>query len=175
VEGWERQLLARCQQGDRRALEEFVARYHGRIHAFVMRQTGNDEMAREITQQVFLNALRALPRFEHRAPVTAWLLRIAVNICRNAAREQRAARTEPLEPDLPVADSVPEAAERDLRAAEVRAAVLSLPPSHREVLVLRHYLGYSLAEIARILGLPLGTVKSRLHYGLDMLRKRLQP
>jgi RNA polymerase sigma-70 factor (ECF subfamily) len=175
VEGWERQLLARCQIGDRRALEEFVARYHGRVYAFVMRQIGNDEMAREMTQRVFVNALRALPRFEHRAPVLAWLLRIAVNVCRNAAREQRAARSGPLDPDLAAAESVPEIAERDLRAAEVRAAVLSLPPGHREVLVLRHYLEYSLAEIAQILDLPLGTVKSRLHYALEMLRERLQP
>jgi RNA polymerase sigma-70 factor (ECF subfamily) len=125
--------------------------------------------AEDIAQEAFLSALRSLDRFDRRRPFGPWLHRIVVNRAIDWARA-RALRREigdPGErPDLA-------AQENDLPAADIAPALADLSPEHRAVIVLRHLLGYTPGEIAKLLGVPRGTVNSRLRRGLDQLAERL--
>ncbi len=122
--------------------------------------------AEDIAQEAFLAAVRSLDRFDRRRPFRPWLHRIVVNRAidwsrRRALRgevELVEAETDPRPPDL---------------GSETLAAMHGLSPEHRAVIVLRHLLGYTPGEIARMLDLPRGTVNSRLRRGLDDLRERL--
>jgi RNA polymerase sigma-70 factor (ECF subfamily) len=121
--------------------------------------------AEDIAQESFLAAVRALDRFDRRRPFGPWLHRIVVNRAIDWARA-RALRAEVGLVDLP-ADSQ----SREL-GPDAAAALRGLSPEHRAVIVLRHMLGYTPGEIARMLGLPRGTVNSRLRRGLDELGER---
>jgi RNA polymerase sigma-70 factor (ECF subfamily) len=124
--------------------------------------------AEDIAQESFLAALRALDRFDRRRPFGPWLHRIVVNraIDWTRARQLRS-ETELLDvhaaPDAPASPN-----------GTVLAALAALPPEHRAVIVLRHLLEYTPGEIAELLGLPRGTVNSRLRRGLDSLQERVQ-
>lgn len=123
--------------------------------------------AEDIAQEAFLSAIRHLDRFDRRRPFGPWLHRIVVNraIDWTRARQLRA------EAEL-VADVEAPEGRRELDGS-VLAALAELPPDHRAVIVLRHLLGYTPGEIAGLLGLPRGTVNSRLRRGLDSLQERV--
>jgi RNA polymerase sigma-70 factor (ECF subfamily) len=123
--------------------------------------------AEDIAQEAFLAALRHLDRFDRRRPFRPWLHRIVVNRAIDWAR----ARTLRGEHELVDAASAP--AEPDV-GSETVAALRSLSPEHRAVIVLRYLLGYTPGEIARMLELPRGTVNSRLRRGLDRLREEVE-
>jgi RNA polymerase sigma-70 factor (ECF subfamily) len=122
--------------------------------------------AEDIAQEAFLAAVRNLDRFDRRRPFGPWLHRIVVNRAIDWSR-RRALRGEVELYELPV-----EQGERDVGSDAV-AAMQRLSPEHRAVIVLRHLLGYTPGEIARLLELPRGTVNSRLRRGLDELKGRL--
>ena len=119
--------------------------------------------AEDITQEAFLAALRNLDRFDRGRPFGPWLHRIVVNRAIDWTRA-RQLRAESELVDVPA----PEAERLD---GTVLAALAALPPDHRAVIVLRHLLEYTPGEIAELLGLPRGTVNSRLRRGLDSLRE----
>src|SRR6188472_3690201 len=121
--------------------------------------------AEDIAQEAFLAAVRNLDRFDHRRPFGPWLHRIVVNRAIDWAR----ARQLRAEAELLDAVAAPQyAAPID---EPLLAALAALPPDHRAVIVLRHLLEYTPGEIAELLGLPRGTVNSRLRRGLDSLRE----
>jgi RNA polymerase sigma-70 factor (ECF subfamily) len=120
--------------------------------------------AEDIAQEAFLAAIRNLDRFDRRRPFGPWLHRIVVNRAIDWAR----ART--LRAELELVDAAAPAASPDV-GSEVVEALAGLSPEHRAVIVLRHLLGYTPGEIARLLGLPRGTVNSRLRRGLDRLQE----
>src|SRR5438067_9204297 len=122
--------------------------------------------AEDIAQEAFLAALRALDRFDRRRPFGPWLHRIVVNRAIDWARA-RALRAEAALGEEPAVEDVRELGD------ELMGTLTHLSPEHRAVIVLRHVLGYSPGEIAQLLGLPRGTVNSRLRRGLDELRERL--
>jgi RNA polymerase sigma-70 factor, ECF subfamily len=122
--------------------------------------------AEDIAQESFLAAVRALDRFDRRRPFGPWLHRIVVNRAIDFAR----ARTLRAESEL--ADAAAPDAAREV-SDDVVAALASLSPDHRAVIVLRHLLGYTPGEIAELLDVPRGTVNSRLRRGLDELKERL--
>lgn len=125
--------------------------------------------AEDIAQESFLAAVRALDRFDRRRPFGPWLHRIVVNRAIDWSRARALRREAGSEPgDLP--DTAPPPAPL---GEDVLAALAALSPDHRAVIVLRHLLGYTPGEIARLLELPRGTVNSRLRRGLDELAKRL--
>lgn len=171
-------LLRALRAGSEGAFAALVARYREPVYRYLRRMAGNPEDAADLTQEVFLRAYRALPRFEGRCALKTWLLRIATN----AYLDQRARlRREalPLEavaawPDGP--ERGPEsAAERAEWRAVVEAAVRALPPRQRAALVLRVYGGHTYAEVAQILGCAEGTVKAAVFAALARLRARLGP
>jgi RNA polymerase sigma-70 factor (ECF subfamily) len=119
--------------------------------------------AEDIAQESFLAAVRALDRFDRRRPFGPWLHRIVVNRAIDWARARR------LRAEVGLAEAAADSSEPEL-APDTAAALLRLSPEHRAVIVLRHLLGYTPGEIARMLELPRGTVNSRLRRGLDQLR-----
>jgi RNA polymerase sigma-70 factor, ECF subfamily len=122
--------------------------------------------AEDIAQEAFLAAIRALDRFDRRRPFGPWLHRIVVNRAIDWAR-RRALRGEVELVETPADTNAPELGENVIEAMQ------RLSPEHRAVIVLRHLLGYTPGEIARMLDLPRGTVNSRLRRGLDDLKGRL--
>jgi RNA polymerase sigma-70 factor (ECF subfamily) len=122
--------------------------------------------AEDIVQEAFLAAIRALDRFDRRRPFGPWLHRIVVNRAIDWARARKLRGEQGLE-DVAAGSSGPEV------GSELVAAIGSLSPEHRAVIVLRHLLEYTPGEIAAMLDLPRGTVNSRLRRGLDELKERL--
>ena len=122
--------------------------------------------AEDIAQEAFLAAVRALDSFDRRRPFRPWLHRIVVNRAIDWSR-RRTLRGEVELQDVAADPSAPEV------GSDAVTAMQALSPEHRAVIVLRHLLGYTPGEIARLLDLPRGTVNSRLRRGLDDLKERL--
>ncbi len=158
-------LVQRILSGDKAAGERFVAEHYAAIYRFLRNLTGSKEEAEDLTQQTFLRAWEALSRYRGDASLSTWLHAIAYHEYTHWRRAQR--EHAPLEEAVEVQD---EQAEQNLEAVLVRWAIQRLSPEHREVFVLHYVQGFSINEIARILGIPAGTVKSRLFFA----RLRLQ-
>jgi RNA polymerase sigma-70 factor (ECF subfamily) len=162
----ESQLVARARAGDRHAFEGLVRLHADRLHAVVLRVTGDRYEAEEVVQETFLRAWRNLGRFEGRSRFFTWLYRIGINEARRS-QERRGARPAPLE-DAPaeIADEreAPHvrAEAHDLHHA-LEAAILALPLDYRMPLVLRDVEGFSTAEAAAVMELGEAAFKSRLH------------
>lgn len=156
--------------------EQIVASQQHRIYGFALSLCGNHADAEEIAQDAFVRAHRALSGYDAERiaelRLGAWLHQIALNVFRNRARRrvrQTVPQTVPLE-------GVAEPAANGLGPPELhdlREALLGLPPRYREAIVLRHVQGFGYEEMAAVLGLPAGTVKSNVHRGLAMLKEEL--
>lgn len=163
-------LVVRCQLGEREAFTELVGGWHVPLHRYLRGMTGSPDLADDLAQECWVAVLRGLPRLRHPERFPAWLFTIAR---RTVTDRLRAAYAAPppaawdAEPEAPAADPG-----RDpvLDAAELRAGVDALPPREREVLVLYHLADQPVATCAEVLGVPEGTVKSRLHRGRRLLR-----
>jgi RNA polymerase sigma-70 factor (ECF subfamily) len=136
---------------------------------------GDTNLAEDAAQEAFIRAWQNLPNYRPRSPFRNWVYRIATNIALDFLRRER--ETVDVEAlSLASSEEGPEAVvERGERGEQVRQAVLSLPSASRAVLVLREYEGLSYREIADTLGIPIGTVMSRLNYARNRLRKSLAP
>ena len=159
-------LVRAAQRGSQDAVEQLFTRHWRGAYRAALLVTGDRAAAEDIAQESFLAALRALPRFDLRRPLRPWLHRIVVNraIDWSRARAQRAEVTADAAPDAPWVDGGPDAFGED-----IMAALLRLAPEQRAVIVLRYVLDFTPGEIASALGLPRGTVNSRLRRGLDTL------
>ncbi len=152
------------------------------IYALAYRTIGREEDARDVCQETFLRAFRALPGFRGQAKFSSWLYRIALNLCRDWVRRER--RTPVVQPpeDVDVMELAAAAepsesiedlvARHDLSRAVERAMTL-LPEEQRTAIVLKEYHGLTFQEIADLVGCPLSTVKTRLYQGLAVLRREL--
>ena len=165
-----RQILA--AQRDPAAFTPLYERYVDQIHAYVLALTKSREQADDVTAATFAKAIEELPRFQWRGvPYSAWLYRVAANL---VSRERRGTRWIELDPRTADAGDGPDVlAEAGDRAAMVRAAVGSLPPDQRQVVVLRFAAGLRNREIAAIMHRSEGAVKLLTFRALTSLRKRL--
>ena len=168
-------LIAQAQQGDRRAFGKLVYAHRAGVVNVVYRMCGDAQLAEDAAQQAFIRAWQHLPKYQPRSPFRNWLYRIASNAALDVLRRER----ETVDVDalpLPAQGRGPEATiEHRERAAQIRQAVLALPPSSRMVIILREYEGLTYREIAKTLNIPLGTVMSRLNYARTKLREALRP
>ncbi len=181
----ERELVARCRGGDPAAFGRLVALHEGMVFNLAARLLGNVEEARDVAQEVFLQVYRRLGRFEGRSSLKTWIYRIVVNQCHNRRRFwHRHGRDREQELDercaLPELSSGGawqaspyELARSRERSRRVQQALLELSFEQRSVLVLREVEGLSCEEVAASLGIPDGTVKSRLSRAREALRRRL--
>jgi RNA polymerase sigma-70 factor, ECF subfamily len=156
-------LLRAHVDGDRRAFGELVQRHRDRLWAVAIRTLGDREEAADAVQDALISAYRAADRFRGDSAVTTWLHRIVVNACLDRARRRQSRPTVPL-PEVETAVRAAAEPDRDTGVV-VRAALAQLPPEQRAALVLLDIEGYSVAEIAEMLGIAEGTVKSRCARG----------
>ena len=166
-------LITAAQRGDRKAFGELVRRHREGVINVVFRMCGDAHLAEDAAQEAFIRAWQHLPSYRPRSPFRNWVYRIATNVALDTLRRER----ETVDIDdlsLVAQDAGPEATvEGQERGQRVRDAVLALPPASRAVLVLREYEGLSYREIADTLGIPIGTVMSRLNYARNRLRDSL--
>lgn len=173
-------LLARHVAGDTEAFGELVRRHRDRLWAVALRTLGDREEAADAVQDALVSAYRAAHTFRGRSAVTTWLHRITVNACLDRARKAATRRTSPvaetehLEQLLEPHESAAAPAERGDVHRELMTAMRTLPADQRAALVLVDMQGYPVAEAARILDVPPGTVKSRCARGRARLLPLLQ-
>ncbi len=177
-------LIARTAEGEAAAFEALMRRYQGRVYQFVRWQSGiTERTAEDITQEVFLQLYRVAGQFHGGARFRTWFFTLARNVCRNHQRSLRRRAPEhwyalPEEALEGVADEGPgpqAACERGEARRVVGEAVACLPAWQREVLLLREWQDLSYAEIAEVLAVPVGTVRSRLHKARESLVALLTP
>lgn len=147
------------------------------------RVIGREEDARDVCQDTFLRAYRALPGFKGQAKFSSWLYRIALNLCRDWMRKQRRTRTVPMPEGVDLVElaseqgpveSIEDLVARRQMSATVAEAMAELPEEQRTAIVLKEYHGLTFQEIADLQGCPLSTVKTRLYQGLSVLRRHLE-
>lgn len=182
------ELVAAMQRGDTRSFTTLVTRYQDKIYGLCLRQLGEPQLAQDVAQDVFLAAYRALPNFRGEARFSTWLYRIAVNHCKNRrlhGRRRHRDAHEPLEGNyadedgqgrqLPSPEPGADAAQHQLEAAKhVHTALASLDDEQRQIVLLRDVDDMDYEQIAEILDVPRGTVKSRLHRARTELARQLQ-
>jgi RNA polymerase sigma-70 factor (ECF subfamily) len=183
----EDRAIERCLGGDAEAFGGLVERYQDRIFNACVRILDDREAAREAAQEAFLRAFERLRSFRRGARFSTWLFAIAINQCRSELRRRKTKKHKrPLSLDAarsdedggrwePPADG-PDPSDRMLReerGRRVAREVAALPEQFREPVVLRDVEGLSYEEIADVMGVPVGTVRSRIHRGRLLLRDRL--
>jgi RNA polymerase sigma-70 factor (ECF subfamily) len=165
------ELVRRFRAGREEAFVALVERHERRVYNLAFRMLGKAEDARDATQDAFLSCFRKLSSFRGDAAFSTWLHRIAVNACYDSLRKR--ARTPVVSAEAPEPAPSPDHADRAAAAADVQQALLAVPDEFRVVLVMHDAQDLPLEEIAGILQIPLGTVKSRLHRGRVALGRAL--
>ncbi len=165
-------LMERVQRDDEAAFEALFGRYRARLYGFLLRRVG-DAGADDLFQETWLRVVRSRARFDPRRKFSTWLFQIANNLARDRGR-RRVVRARAREELVEQARSTKPDARRTAQPIEDRMHVAhrleGLPDRLREVLVLRYYQEMSEREIAEVVGIPQGTVKSRLHTAIRTLR-----
>jgi RNA polymerase sigma factor (sigma-70 family) len=167
-------LIVRCQLGERPAFDALIERWHAPLWRYVRQLTSNDDVAQEITQEVWLRVIRGIGRLRDAAKWRPWLFGIARRVLMDRLRAQYAM---PLAAgdhdfvDIPVDDA---GADAEARSAALHDELARLPLIEREVLTLFYLRELSLGEVADVLNIPLGTVKSRLFRARQLLRRELE-
>jgi RNA polymerase sigma-70 factor, ECF subfamily len=176
------ELVDRSKTGDTESFNQLVRRWERPIFALAYRTLGREEDARDVTQETFLRAFRALPGFKGDAKFSSWLYRIALNLCRDWMRKQRrtpvVAMPEGVDVDQLVSEnhqttSVEDLAARAELSRGVAKAMEHLPEEQRTAILLKEYHGLTFQEIADMTNCPLSTAKTRVYQGLTLLRKHL--
>ncbi len=167
-------LLQLVAQGDRSAFSVVMDRHQDLVFAVCLRLMGNREAALDATQETFLTVFRKADRFRAEAAFTTWLYRVATNTCYDLLRKQKRRRTESLPDHVDPVDQTGEDGYRSVELAPaVEKALASIPEDFRTVVILSDVSGMSLAEVAEIVGVPIGTVKSRIFRGRKLLAQLL--
>jgi RNA polymerase sigma-70 factor, ECF subfamily len=171
----DKSLMQMMAAGEKRALKLLYLRHGGRVFRFTVRLVGSEAVAEEIVNDVFLEAWRQADRFEARAQVATWLMSIA----RFKALGERRRRAElPLDEKfassiVDTADTPAVATEKRQRSDILRACIAKLTPAHQQVINLIYYQGRNVEDAARFTGVPVNTVKSRMHYARSQLAEFL--
>ena len=182
----DKKLVKRVQKGDKGAFDLLVLKYQHKIVNLVMRYVRDPELALDITQEAFIKAYRALPRFRGDSAFYTWMYRIAVNTAKNHLAAQR---RRPMDVELDLQDpeqydlhaklketDTPEGVTLSNELKEtVERAIASLPEDLRTAIILRELEGMSYEEIAQTMECPVGTVRSRIFRARDAIAKKIGP
>lgn len=177
------ELVELAQRGDEDSFNQLVVRWERPIYALAYRTLGREDDARDVCQEAFLRAYRALRGFKGEAKFSSWLYRITLNLCRDWMRKQRRTPVSQVPEGIELSDlageqpdavSVEDLVARREMSAAVSKVMAMLPEEQRTAIILKEYHGLTFQEIADMLGCPLSTVKTRLYQGLTVLRRNLQ-
>jgi RNA polymerase sigma-70 factor, ECF subfamily len=177
------ELVARSQSGDVESFNELILRWERPIYALAYRVIGREEEARDVCQEAFLRAFRALPGFKGQAKFSSWLYRITLNLCRDWLRRQRRTPVVSAPEGVDIVElaseqgpveSIEDLVARSQLTRTVGEAMRLLPEEQRTAIILKEYHGLTFQEIADLQGCPLSTVKTRLYQGLSVLRRHLE-
>lgn len=178
-------LIQKASRGDSAAFETLVVTYEKGIYNLAFRLVGDREDAMDITQEVFLKAYQALSRFRGDSRFSTWIYRVCVNASLDHLRKKQKQPPHSLDEPLYLKESsvtrevadesenVEDSVETKFMSSDVLAILKEIDPAHRAIILLCDVRGYSYQEIADILGLSMGTVKSRLHRARNMVRRLL--
>lgn len=172
--------MVAARNGDQRAFEGLVLKYQDRIYRLIQRLVGGSDLVDDLAQEVFIRAYRSLGDFKGESSLYTWLYKIALNLCRNAyrTRGRRPAHEELAEADgaigLASSGGTPEdeVFRRDFWE-HLRRGLEELPAEQREAVVFCDLEGMSYEEMAKVMGVPIGTVRSRIFRGRRALQERL--
>ncbi|MDG1818922.1 MAG: RNA polymerase sigma factor RpoE [Porticoccaceae bacterium] len=184
TEPTDQQLVVRVQKGDKRAFDLLVLKYQYKVHAIVARFIRDSDEVRDVVQEAFIKAYRALPKFRGDSQFYTWLYRIAVNTAKNylVARSRR-----PPSSDVDLDDAeyysgseqlkdtgTPEnQLFRDQLEEVINQAIIELPEDLRTAVTLREYEGLSYEDIAAVMNCPVGTIRSRIFRGRESIDVRV--
>jgi RNA polymerase sigma-70 factor (ECF subfamily) len=170
-------LITACRSGKTEAFGVLVSRYQDRLYPTVFRLTGCAEDALDLLQEAFLRAYQKLDHFNGESSFYTWVYRIAVNLALSDLRKRRPAVGGSLTidpPDRRGADEPSASLERAEREERIQQALGALAPDHRTIVVMKEFDDLRYDEIGAMLGIPVGTVRSRLHRARCELRERLR-
>jgi RNA polymerase sigma-70 factor (ECF subfamily) len=180
------QLLERYSQGDELAFRELVSRYKNSLYAFLKRFLNQRDLIEDVFQETFLQLFTSRDSFDPQRPLRPWLFTIAANKAKDALRKQQRSSAVPIGTisdgeqvsfddvldSLSFDETRPyETLERGEFAERVRQVVANMPDSAREILILAYFNKFSYKQMAEILSIPIGTVKSRLHTAVNRFAK----
>lgn len=170
-------LIRRARDGDQEAFRVLVERYQGAVHNLAYRMLGDPQEAEDAAQEIFVRIYRQLAQYDSERKFSTWVLAIATNFCIDQLRRRRL-QLVPLEQIAPWArarEAGPEGAALDREAQdEVQRLLRKLPEKYRAPLVLRYWQDLSCAEIAEVLKVPEGTVKTQLHRARKALGRLIE-
>ena len=181
----ERDLIRKAKQGDMLAFEELILKHEKIVYNLALRMMNHSEDAMDISQEVFLKAYRSLSNFDERSAFSTWLYRITHNTCIDEIRKRKGKQTYSLEEDLESedgsmqrqvaddGDTPEESLMRKEQKSEILRALDTLSEEHKAAIILRDVKGLSYEEIAEILELSLGTVKSRINRARNQLKTEI--
>jgi RNA polymerase sigma-70 factor (ECF subfamily) len=170
-------LVRRAAAGEREAFAAIYERYRAVVYRFARLMSGSSATAEDVTQEVFVTLIRTLPQYEpQRAGLLTYLYGVARNVTRNRLRRDRrfVALNAAMEETPSGADDPCAAASRSQQLTQLRRVVVALPSRYREVVILCDVHGLSYAQTARVLQAPVGTVRSRLNRGRQMIAVRIR-
>lgn len=158
----ELKLISEAKKGNKNALNTLLSQNYGILKSYMLKITGDINLAQDLTQETLLKAILNIKKFEPKAKFSTWLITIATNLYKDYLKKQRT--TELIDEAIYSNERTPEELViTNIQYNEVKNILLSLPYEKRAVFILKHYHGYKYEEIAEILKCPIGTVRSRLH------------
>ena len=181
-------LLQRAAQGDQNAQGRLVQLWYKRIYNFSFKFFLDHDLAMEVTQKTFISMCRNLPSLQDMGKFKAWLYKIAVNYCREEVRRKQNSRSTPFDrvwnveaeqsPQWEVSGSRTDNPDRQFQRNEVadilQSALMAINEDQRAVVIMKEYEGLKFREIAEVLNISENTVKSRMYYGLESLKRILE-
>lgn len=181
----EARLARMALKGDQQAFAEIVGLYQDKLYHMAFRMLSNRQEAEDVVQETFLRVYRNLDRYDESMKFSTWIYRIATNLCIDRLRKRKPSYSLDAESTdhegldgysmIPSDDRTPESeALLSETQAIVQQAIETLPPKYKSVMVLRYLHDLSLQEIGDVLGMPVTTVKTRVHRGREFMRKRLE-
>lgn len=170
-------LVAECNRGEEGAFRVLYNRHKQRVINFAFKMLRDRDAAADVLQETFEYIFRKLPEYRAEGKFIVLLYRVARNICLNRLKKSRRVKELPLDEAAIVTDNPGTSVTKSLEVQELRELVVEalgeISPLYSEVIVLRILKGLPVSEVARIVEIPEGTVKSRLHNGLELLREKL--
>lgn len=183
-------LILRCQAGDRLAFDELVSRYQRYVFNLIYQHMGSIDEIEDVAQEIFLRIYKFIRKYRGNASIESWIYKIVLNYCRTHARRRSTfarmfvpvtAANRDDERSFDILDSLPDAnydpakmVEQRRIAQDIMGAVRALPEIYRNILIMREVNELSYEEVAEILGISIGTVKSRISRARDLVRQKVR-